>query len=348
MLYEDELFELAASDQYLVDDGDSQSGVYIGHETSHVQDMACIVKVVMSIACGAEYKVLGAKGARLNGLGKQVLQAVNIDTQEIVSCFENNRLSPYFYVFDKARRRLKDEDLLWAVSGDNPFPVDALKAVDCVVDSIRGEADNVTFRADMRNYERAAKKNSVGVNRFIDSLFAECSRMLVMRIDLGYSLGYLSSLTGVVSADRVKKDFDELVKSIRKGRLKDGICGYVWKLEFGPIKQFHYHFMLFLDGSKFREDITIAEELGEHWKGVITNGEGAYFNCNRRKEKYRYPALGMRKWDGAGDVDNVKKAVDYLVKLDLLVRANLPKGRRTFGKSGRPSEKGPAGRPRKS
>jgi hypothetical protein len=351
MMYDDvELLALAATDLYLCEDCDEGTDVLIGPEVHYIEEMASIVKVVMLVSVDTEFKEESSAGKiSLNVFGRKVLQAINIESHDIVVFFENNKLSPYLYAFDRARQHLKKDGLVFfnAIS-EKPSRQEALVAVESFVGAIKAEAASAQFRRYMRSYERAVTKNSVTVNEHVDALFGCYSRMVVIRLDLGYSREYCASLTGVVSIERVKKDFVELNRIIKRGRLKGGICGFVWKLEFGPVKQFHYHWMIFLDGSKFREDVTIAKEIGEIWKNIVTGGDGCYFNCNARKHLYRYPALGMIKWDSVVEVDNVKRAASYLVKLDLLVRPNLLGGERTFGKSGSPSKKSLAGRPRQS
>jgi hypothetical protein len=351
MFYEDGLFEVATIDQYIIDDCGDKTRSFVGAEASCVEDMASLIKIVMSIACDVEYKVKGIRGGfRLNKFGNEILHAISLDLNLIMECFVSNRVNPYVSVFEKARNHLKDKDLFEPVISESPLHEDAFAAVESMVNSIRAEAATPVFKRYMRNYERSVRKNSIGVNAFIDKLFMKYSRMLIIRIDLGYSIDYLLSLDGVMSSKRVKNDFNLFLKCLRSGVVKDGVCGYIWKLEFGPVKQFHYHVMIFLDGSKFREDITIAKGLGDEWRNNITSGEGVYYNCNNRlgKKPYSYHALGMASWGEQDKIINIKRAAGYLVKLDLLVRPNLPKGWRTFGKSGEPSKKCLAGRPRKS
>ena len=204
----------------------------------------------------------------------------------------------------------------------------------------------VNFKRYLRNCERAVNKNSKSFQGLVDGLFKKTSRMLVLRLDIGYSLAYLQSQCWKISLERVKEDFSTYLRLLRRGRFEKSLCGYVWKLEFGPTKQYHYHLMIFLDGAKHQADITICEELGELWRVKVTSGVGCYFNCNGKKEKYSKKGIGMIEWKNAEAIDNLKLAGSYLVKKDLLIRPNLKDNERTFGRSAIPRLNSKQGRPR--
>jgi hypothetical protein len=111
----------------------------------------------------------------------------------------------------------------------------------------------------------------------------------------------------------------------------------VWKLEYGIEKGLHLHLLFFFDGAKVREDITLAQQLGQLWLET-TQGQGLVYNSNLTacKQFADSPdnALGMVSHD-----DRVKlqaltgKVVTYLTKLDEYVALCVPQGKRTFGHS---------------
>lgn len=332
--YDDELFSVLERNQYYISDGDAELGCVIGSDVKCIEDMGVSIQVVMSIIAGESYKVQAVKGGyNLNDLGRKIVSSLSIEPVSVMAYFESNTLSEYFHVFAKARQGLRDDGLLFQVCADSYSRKVALEAVDKFASVVMSLAGNAIFRRRVREYERCAKNNSAGMNELIDSIFTKHSKVLVLRVDFGYSLPYLHSLAGVVCSERVRRDMARFIKDLNKSVLKKGLLGYLWKLEFGPMKQFHYHCMFFLNGSKFQKDIVIASKLGEHWKSVVTNGDGVYFNCNNDKESYPYQALGEKLRSDPEGVGFVKKAAEYLVKLDWVVRPNLPSGRRTFGRS---------------
>ena len=105
--------------------------------------------------------------------------------------------------------------------------------------------------------------------------------------------------------------------------------------------------MFFLDGSEHREDITIAQNIGELWVNGITQGEGIYWNCNAYKDKYRNLGVGMINYHETVLRDNMINTALYLVKRDYLIRSVMFNSKnRAFGK-GQIPEKSKSGRPRK-
>ncbi len=349
MEYSDELFEQVSLDQYVVDTLDGDVHVTVASEESCVADMALVIKMVISIASGEQFTTEGFKRGclRLNKVGRSYLNALGIDTKSLIKVFKCNKLSQYVHVFDKARSAMHKKFYLPSVDVACLSVLEQLEVVSFVVEFISKAATNPVFKREMKNYERAIKKNEAGLNDFVDALFEKYSRLLVLRLDVGYSLPYLQAQRGTMSSERVKNDLASFLRAVKRGWLKDSLCGYIWKLEFGPTKQYHYHMMIFLDGSKHQEDIVLGEGLGEVWKNKITGGDGSYFNCNRDKKKYERCGVGMISWDDGQAVSNVKYAGSYLVKLDLLVKPNLPGNERTFGKSSFPKLKSSAGRPRR-
>ena len=122
------------------------------------------------------------------------------------------------------------------------------------------------------------------------------------------------------------------------------MVGYIWKLEHGPDKGFHYHMMFFFDGSKVREDGTLAKRIGQYWLNVVTNGRGVYYNCNADKSRYKNCGIGMVDHSDNVMRDGLVKAVLYLTKMDLYMK--LQTVGRGMGKMVRPNPKDARGRPR--
>ncbi|MCQ4311059.1 inovirus Gp2 family protein [Pseudomonas stutzeri] len=350
MLVSEKFNEFLVQDQYYFENGRGGELMVALPEINHVQDISEIVKLLMAVVQGSAFidEVAYGRQARLTKMGRQLLSALRIDVEYLQGIYAGGRLSPYLQVFQKVKNQLQEEDKGESFTGDS---ISSSKEVDVVrkaIIGIRQETASGEFKSHWRNCQRAVAKNAKGLERFIDSLFIRNSRMLVIRLDLGYSLAYLQSQGIIMSLDRVKKDFSVFLRFLRRGRLKESLYGYVWKLEFGPTKQYHYHLMIFLDGSKHQEDVSLCEEIGEIWSKRVTNGEGCYFNCNRKKEMYGRRGIGMVSWNDVAMIENLKWAGKYLVKKDLLIRPNLSDKERMFGKSFVSTEGRKMGRPRKA
>ncbi|PTU78387.1 hypothetical protein DBO86_14525 [Pseudomonas indoloxydans] len=221
--------------------------------------------------------------------------------------------------------------------------VDMLNAV--VVD-MRQEASCKEFKETIRRFSKAANKRVVSLNTYIDALFSKYSRMVVIRLDLSYEIGYFrggrSLKDGLVEA---KADWVKLQRDIHTGVPVDGMLGFACKLEYAHLTGFHFHLLLFYDGSLHCQDITLARSVGEHWHRVVTEGRGRYDNCNARK--YPKPGVGVISHRGTTLRQNLKGIVaEYLAKVDYLKQPSSECGR-VFFRGNMPKARGcKRGRPR--
>ncbi len=202
--------------------------------------------------------------------------------------------------------------------GNSPMVFEALNGL---TDHIRDKGRMPAFRRKLNSYHRSANKNYKGLLGYEKALFDCHSRMLVLRIDLFYRKGFCKARQEMALEHR-KRLFD----NSRSNKLFRHMLGYVTKLEHGMEKGFHFHCMFFFDGSREREDITLAKRIGEYWVSVITEGMGGYYNCNYAKEKYRYCGIGMVAHSDLEKREGLRMAMVYLTKTDLYMRLKA-KGR---------------------
>ena len=129
---------------------------------------------------------------------------------------------------------------------------------------------------------------------------------------------------------------------------KKAFFGFASKFEYGLTKGYHFHSLIFLDGSLKRTDIVIAKLIGDYWNGTLTKGNGTYFNCNAKKEEYLYRGIGMINRSEEDLINNLKyHAANYLCKTDYYIKLITTGKDRAFvrGNKPKPKTKG-RGRPR--
>lgn len=105
----------------------------------------------------------------------------------------------------------------------------------------------------------------------------------------------------------------------------------LWSLEYGSERGFHYHVFLFFDGSKVRDDVYLAWEIGQYWES-LTKSCGSYWNCNQHKDEYSQCGIGEVHFSDVEKIQYLKQAAAYLVKVDHYVRILTPDNGRTFGR----------------
>ena len=190
-----------------------------------------------------------------------------------------------------------------------------------------------------RNRKRTKSRNTESLKRYCDNIFDVHSRILVVRMDFGYrSHVYKQLCTHAVIQDRCT--FLDKVK-----HKYPGLVGYVWKLEYGEIRTFHYHMVFLFDGSLHHSDIRLGKALGELWEDNC-HTYGTHHNCNADRN-YTECYLGM-----VHHLDDTKRQVmtkhlPYLCKEDRIIGVFLKKRQRCFGRMETPRRSSNAGRPRR-
>lgn len=219
-----------------------------------------------------------------------------------------------------------------------------------LLENIRTDAASQKFKKEISNYERLLNQNYQSLVDYLDSLFAQHARLLVIRIDFGYSKKTRRATTEgevLLEYSQAKADLEHLLNNRRSNSLFQHLLGYIWKLEYGLSKGFHFHTIFLFDGSKVQQDINIAQMVGEYWNTTVTQGRGVYFNCNAKKDEYSSLGIGMINYDDHELRKNLNKAAEYLVKSDYFVRIVSQGIGRTFGKGICKAKKNKQGRPRK-
>lgn len=191
--------------------------------------------------------------------------------------------------------------------------------------------------------------------KYMSEMFECYGRLLLIRLDVGYHQGMalnpvFAPQTAMISSpydlvcqslqslpaprfipfDEIRQHRNNLLKFIRD-RFSSNFCGYIWKLEYGLQKGYHYHLMLFFNGAQLRKDVMIGKLIGDHWNEVITAGHGVYYNCNASTQQYQHRCIGAMSWKTPDLQTGMSHVASYLAKQDLYVRQDLPRYQRIIG-----------------
>lgn len=224
------------------------------------------------------------------------------------------------------------------------------KLLNNFVDSLRQKIKSRENKARMAKLKRASNKNCRSIFDYIKAIFDNHSRVLVLRFDLAVNKPsrYPDVKDSVTTFDMMNDWREALLDTLQYKIFAKGFLGYIWKLEYGLEKSYHYHFIVFLDGASYREDVSLCKMIGDCWCNDVTQGKGAFFNCNAKKHDYRELGIGMIH---RADLEKIRilkeKVATYFVKVDYYIRLNIPEGRRTLGRGEMPPPKSNRGRPSK-
>ena len=202
------------------------------------------------------------------------------------------------------------------------------------------KAVQALLKVQKDSQDRLHRSNFVKACAVADEAFERCSKVLVVRFDVGFrqgvdqpglcvmgeSIGPQSKIGLTTMSDYLtdfKKSFDKLYR-------KDCL-GFIFKMEYGLEKGHHAHVIFFLNGHRRQRDIYISRELGELWVEKVTGGRGIYWNCNSRKYVYPQCGIGMiERTDHEKREILKKKVLTYLVKHDLPFEVLKVNGVRQF------------------
>lgn len=193
-----------------------------------------------------------------------------------------------------------------------------------------------------RNRSERLKHQEARAIQLLNKLRVKYSKLLVLRLDFA-----IAKKCRNLSEDLnlIRKMFKKFLKS--RFSIHQRPIGYIWKLEYGVDKGYHYHTIFFLDGNKHQKDEIIADQFGKAWV-QLTEGKGTYYSCNGSKERYKDLAIGMVHHDDEKAYGTLESSViRYFTKDKQHVL--IPSGNRlkTFGTSQMPASKRKLGRPRR-
>lgn len=190
------------------------------------------------------------------------------------------------------------------------------------------EFKSKAHRKRLNDLKRVKSRNQRSIATYVNSLFDQHAKLLVIRFDISYRKAYYDQLT----LDLVTEDRNCYLRRVQNKY--PALLGYIWKLEFGVDRRFHTHITFIFNGAVHQRDISLGIALGEVWKDMSDNN-GSYFNCQVRREEYQRwgtDGIGMVHYSDTTKRINLINALSYLTKLDTQILAILPAGRRTFGR----------------
>lgn len=198
------------------------------------------------------------------------------------------------------------------------------------------------------DYKKAVelrKDKSLNQNKkakgLIRKLINKFSKLTVIRIDLSINRNFKITL------ELLKAYLSIFLKKLHSPNDKvPPIVGFIWKLEYGIKKGYHYHFIFFMDGNIYWNHTFYADQLCKLWMS-ITQNKGYYYNCNNKMKSYKKLALGILVHNDHEKIDTLHSVVDYITKADQFIIEKTLKNHRTLGYSTRKLEKSKVGRPRR-
>lgn len=198
-------------------------------------------------------------------------------------------------------------------------------------------------KLSLRNIRRSESRNQDSVHQYINGLFEHYAKLLVVRLDIHYGL----KVSNEVSLEQAIEDRDHYLRRVKSQF--DDLVGYIWKLEYGERKGFHYHITFIFNGANIYKDIPLGMALGELWV-AMDKQDRWYHNCNAERDQYekwgRYGIGMVRHNDTTKRHILLNHAINYLLKFDEELLVMMPERMNSLGKMQLPKQRGIGGRPR--
>lgn len=198
------------------------------------------------------------------------------------------------------------------------------------------------FKYQQKKRMDRARNQFKSAKQCVDLALEQRSRVLIIRLDLRFAK------TQNPSVDQVKKDLRTFLRHV--GRTDNlNILGYIWKLEFGQRRGFHYHFIFILDSRDHSQEIKIAQQIGQIWEKVI-GVEGTFHNCHFKAVNNQYDklAIGRLHRHEQQKYQYLLELLRYFAKKDqFILHKNIGK-ERTLGTSIDRDTKKSMGRPKRT
>lgn len=299
---------------------DSDTTLIITEDLDIVQTQRWLLSVLKKILRSETEAFKVTQSGSYNRMGYLLKEAIGALTLLESNLSEYQQLHPTIRLFSSILQTFNLTE----------FSVTEATTINDVLRRFREEAQSATHKRQLRNFQRAASKNLKGALDYVDHLFERHARLLVVRVDLSWRKDFVKNQT--ISTAMARQHRQRLFKRVKSHPLFQHCLGYIWKLEYGQYKGFHYHMCFFFDGSKVRGDITLARHIGELWEKEITNGQGLYFNCNAIASTYAQSGIGDIHYTDQTKRAVLQKVIAYITKVDTAVRLSLPQGARTFGR----------------
>lgn len=228
--------------------------------------------------------------------------------------------------------------------------IQTVAILNSIVDDLRLEVSRPIVKDYERRVDRSAKARAKKACAIIDKCFEHRSRLLVLRVDLGYRKGrFIDSPDFSRDLLEVKQRWAVLSDGLKRGLVVPNVMEVFGKIEYGVLAGFHIHLIVIMKGAEHQEDITYARLIGQYWCQEVVGEEGRYFNCNRIKHRYQQLGIGEINYYEKEKIAVLKEiVVGYVVKSDYYLSALFP-AKKTFVQvsCAKPNLAGKRGRPRR-
>lgn len=194
-------------------------------------------------------------------------------------------------------------------------------------------------KKEVKRLQSRVNHNRQNQLKYLDSLIECHGTLFAVHLDVGYQFKPDYRFMRTITYERAKSDFSKFMQERRHNPLwKDDLAGFIWKLEDGFERRYHYQLILIYKGESIDSHLDDKEVLQKRWIKETTGGDGACYRAWEDAEKTPLGAEpeGVIDSTGSPSYMALTRFVDYLNKLDLIINLNVPKGANVYGRGHAP------------
>lgn len=205
----------------------------------------------------------------------------------------------------------------------------------------------------IHGFVKTALKNYKHGMQVVDQAFQRNSSILLMRLDWGEEARVPDNRANFESIKHYEERFDKvssfrekMLKELKK-MFKEDLCFFMWKIECAPIRGLHIHWFIGVNGSKYNDRINVSKVIAKKWDEII-NEPGSYTRIQSTRQYHEDAILRVIDYHDPLLWRIVGGYVNYLTKVDYLIRFRAPGNQRCFGTSKLKEIKGSKKGPKRS
>lgn len=329
--------------------------IHKGYRSRHLHRIERFVREIEQGCTDAFAIQYGGAGIlpvlRERHLGRQYYPRLNTWLERYSDLYRYSARVEVFYDACKALGLIGARRFVFGDPGEyvHASSVRYMEVLDRLIKLIRERCEAREFRERERLRLLNAEHNKRNVLALEAGMYDECtgrSRWLVLSLTLRYKPEFRNQIT----LELIQEHRDRLFGAKRTNKLIGGIVSQVWAIEQGEDTGLHLHVILFYSANHNRDEY-IAQQIGEYWVNVVTQGMGDYWNSNAGalKEGYRKRGhgvgVGQINWNDTEARDALRKNLVYLAKAEQYLMLKSADRVKTFG-MGQLPQKVKLGRPR--
>ena len=243
---------------------------------------------------------------------KNMIRALlEFDTRLFSRTFNLHSLNPVLRELIYCDQETLERRLSWSCNlGSNDFPKKMIDEMNQEFSTEKTRLADRTIRRDEANYLHRSNQNQREMSKFIEKLFYNEKTLCGMRINLGYP-NLSANGEPLPSGMRIEEVSHHRIQLFQylDNDLVPSPVGFVAKLEHSHGMDYWYHCLLLFTARQEADLVAIAEQVGQYWTQVATQGKGVY---------YRWQSEG-KKIPGVGRIqcaDELAPVIRYFFRLD--------------------------------